>query len=301
MPSENLGIDLGSTGGSWLFKQGELLLGPVPLTRLVELLYLGEVDETTLVAPFNLDPQFTPLGKVERFRVHLAKAKAKLRVEAQSHAEDRVRRRKRMLRLTSMGVLSIALLLGGGRLAWWLALHRPWEKVIQLPEPVITEDELPSVRLASRALEDELAYPDAKTPEVKPRPGERRFRPGAPAPGPGISSPPARRADADGLEVAQQWDQRAINATVNASKWMLHGCLAAEAKRQKVGWEFRVPLEFTIGNDGRVTRLWIDNPDYKSQDSELFRCLFGELKKWKFPAYQGEQASVSLGFQVRAR
>ena len=35
MPSNNLGIDVGTTGGSWLFKQGDLLLGPVPFTKLV--------------------------------------------------------------------------------------------------------------------------------------------------------------------------------------------------------------------------------------------------------------------------
>jgi len=99
----------------------------------------------------------------------------------------------------------------------------------------------------------------------------------------------------------QQWDQEAINAVVKANKATLHPCLSAEAKRQKSGWEIRVPIEFTIGNDGRISKLWIDNPDYKSESSELFKCMYGELKKWKFAAYQGEQANVALAFRIQSR
>ena len=147
MPSDGLGLDVGTTGGSWLFKQGDLLLGPVPFMKLVDLLYAGEIDENTPVAPFNLEPKFQPLNTYERFRIHLAKAKAKLRVELASETMTRDRRRGRAMKMTVMGLVSIVLLVGGGRLAWWLAIHRPWEKQIQLPEPVIT-DELPMIKLA---------------------------------------------------------------------------------------------------------------------------------------------------------
>lgn len=299
MLSTNLGFDAGSSGGSWLFKQGDLLLGPVPFSKLLELLYSGEVDEATPVAPFNLDPKFTPLGEVERFRVHLAKAKAKLRVEAQSHAEDARRRHARMLRMAAVGATSIALLLAGGKLAWWLALHRPWEKSIQLPEPVITEDELPHIKLASaRTGEDELAYPASTgTPGVKPKPTDRKPKPAAQPHAVAARS----RPEGDDVGLAQQWDQGAINSVVRANKATLHPCLAAEAKRQSAGWEASVPIEFTIANDGHVSRLWIDHRDYKSEDSSLFQCMMTELKKWKFPPYEGEQANVSLGFRIHGR
>ncbi len=306
MPSDGLGLDVGTTGGSWLFKQGDLLLGPVPFAKLVELLYAGDVDEHTPVAPFNLEPKFEPLGKVERFRVHLAKAKAKLRVEAASHEQDRTRRRGRMLRVSVMGLLSIALLIGGGRLALWLAVHRPWEKQIQLPDPLIT-DELPQIKLASaRTGEEEFDYPDAKNPgnPKQPGPGKRPVvgknsaQPGTPQPaGPGKT--PAKPLG-DDVDVVQQWDQEGINNVVRANKATLHPCLVAEGKRQKSGWEMRVPIEFTIGNDGRITKLWIDAADYKSENSELFKCMLAELKKWKFPSYQGEQANVSLAFRIKS-
>ncbi len=308
MASDGLGVDVGTTGGSWLFKQGDLLLGPVPFAKLVELLFAGEIDESTPVAPFNLEPKFQALGTVEKFRVHLAKAKAKLRVEVASETMNRERRRGRLLKLVSMGTLTVLLVLGGGYVAVYLAIHRPWEKQIQLPDPVIT-DELPSIKLASARSDDELAYPDAirgpgqpgSNPKI-PRPvGPKNSKNPANSTGPKDSTGPggvaARMPDND-VGVVQQWDQDAINGVVKANKVTLHPCLTAEAKRQKAGWATRVPIEFTIGNDGRVTKLWIDNPDYKSEDSDLHKCMFTELKKWKFPNYNGEQANVSLAFRI---
>lgn len=309
MASDGLGVDVGTTGGSWLFKQGDLLLGPVPATKLVELLYAGEIDENTPVAPFNLEPQFQPMAKVERFRVHLAKSKAKLRVELASQTMTRDRRRGRMLKMSVMGVLSILLLIGGGRLAWWLAIHRPWEKQIQLPDPVIT-DELPSIKLASaRVGEAELDYPDAikdpKSPKNPNRPKNPKHpgnakNPADPKNPTAVVDPKEPKPPDNDVGVVQQWDQEAINGAVKSQKASLHPCLSVEAKRQKPGWETRIPIEFTIGNDGRITKLWIDNPDYKSEDSELFKCMLSELKKWKFPTYNGEQANVSLAFRIQA-
>jgi len=302
---ESLGVDLGTTGGSWVFKQGDLLLGPVQFPKLVELLYAGEVDEHTMIAPFNLEPKFLELGKVERFRVHLAKAKAKRRVEEASQEKDRGERRGRLLRMMIIGTLSIGLHVGGGRLDWWLAIHRPWEKQIQLPEPLIT-DELPQIKLASaRAGEDELTYPDARNPNPR-LPGDKRPRPRPNTPAnPSNPANPAhpgpKPGTGDDVAVEQQWDVAGINAAVNAHRTSLHPCLTAETRRQKPGWETRVPIEFTIGNDGRVSKLWIDHPDYKSDESELFKCFSAELKKWKFPAYEGEQASISLAFRIQSR
>jgi hypothetical protein len=309
MPSDNLGIDVGTTGGSWLFKQGDLLLGPVPFTKLVELLYAGDVDESTPIAPFNLEPRFQQLGRVERFRVHLAKAKAKLRVELASQTMRRDRKRGRVLRMTVVGAVSILALIGGGRLAWWLAIHRPWEKQIQLPEPVIT-DEMPQITLASaRADEDELAYthsPDPKNPHPRnPRPPKPNptnpTSPGKDPKNPGTNPATTNPKPGTEMVVEQQWDQEGINSVVRSNKSSLHPCLSAEARRQKPSWEASIPIEFTIGNDGHISKLWIDHADYKSEDSVLFRCMFAELKKWKFPSYSGEQANVSLAFHIKPR
>jgi hypothetical protein len=301
MPSKNgLGIDVGTTGGSWLFKQGELLLGPVPFPKLLELLYEGQVDGATMVAPEG-EP-FQPIAHLQQFKVHLAKARAKLRVEAQSVEKNQRERRSHLLRLTLIGLVTLVVLFAGGRLAAWLAIHRPWEKQIQLPEPLITE-ELPTIKLASARSVDELAYPDVKHPQrpgpVKP---DNKLPDGKkpPRPGPGQPPTPNPKPASDDVQMQQQWDQEAISGVIRSSKTSLHPCLNAEAHRQKPGWQARVPIEFTIGNDGHVSKLWIDNPDYKDESNDLFKCMFTELRKWKFPTYSGEQANVSLAFTIRS-
>lgn len=299
-------MPVGKTGGNWLYKQQDLLLGPVSFDKLLEQLYAGSVDGATPVSPHGGQLEFRPLREIEAFRVHLAKAQAKLKVEAQHQEQKRTFRRRGLLKLSIFGTLALVLLFSGGRLAVWLAIHRPWESRYEIPEPEIT-DELPSISLASaRDSEEELAYPGssgpgkpvASTGPARPaRPVIKPPRPGS-KPSPGIA---ARRPESDDVESLQMWDQEAINGVVKANKKSLHHCLSEEAKRQKPGWSSRVPLEFTIGNNGQVAKLWIDTPEFKSEQSELFRCMLVELRKWRFPAYEGEQANVSLAFSISAR
>ncbi len=316
-----LGIDVGSSGGQWLFKQGDLLLGPVPFTALVEMLFAGELDANTPVRLHGSDEPFKPVSQIPQFTVHLAKAQAKRRVEASASEKQKLERRGRNLKLAAAIILALGVLYPAWLGASWLAIHQPWRAKFELAEPTIT-DEIFELKLASAREADELAYPDARAPRARPTepgkpkpptpaptPGQPPAKPGTavaaaptkPAPG-AVASAHPRAGTAQGdddVQVVQQWDKDAIFAIVRSNKTSLHRCLKAESARQKEGWEARIPIEFTIGNDGRVSKLWIDNPDYKAESTELFVCMLGELKKWKFPSFQGEQPSVPLTFNIK--
>ncbi|MBL9039064.1 MAG: AgmX/PglI C-terminal domain-containing protein, partial [Archangium sp.] len=71
-----------------------------------------------------------------------------------------------------------------------------------------------------------------------------------------------------------------------------YGCLKAVAKP---GVPMKVPLEFAIAETGKVTKVWVDNPDLK--DSGLQECMFAELQKWPFKP-GGSGTSVKLSFNV---
>ena len=58
----------------------------------------------------------------------------------------------------------------------------------------------------------------------------------------------------------------------------------------------KIPIEFVIGNNGKVTKVWVDHPDYKS--GPLPECLLRALQQWPFKNYEGEQANVSLSFNI---
>lgn len=303
----------GLAANRWLYKQADVLLGPIDQDQLVELLFSGDVDGKTPVAVHGGDLVFTPLGDQDIFRLQVAKAEAKHRVEAQSAARDCAERKRSLARVLATVVALCVALFGAGRAAYWLAIHRPWERSIQLPEPVIT-DELPQVKLASaRAGDEELTYPDARSSAASAHAGKvvasaSRGHEKPPVsrgtvsrPQSGAGAPASRAPAGEEVQSLQLWDQDAINAVVRANKGALHPCLAAEARRQSGSWSARIPIEFTIGNDGHVTKLWIDNPDYKGESSELYKCMLAELRRWRFPGYGGEQANVSLAFSIKGR
>ena len=90
-----------------------------------------------------------------------------------------------------------------------------------------------------------------------------------------------------------KFDQGTINTVVKAHQRTLFPCLA---QINKPGVMQKIPIEFVIGNNGHVNKVWVDHPDYKT--GALPECLLKELQKWPFKNYEGEQATVSLSFNI---
>jgi hypothetical protein len=299
--------------GHWLFRQGDLVLGPVSGGQIVEKLHTGELTPDTPVALAG-ERDFHKLKDVEVFRIYVAQSEARLRVAAAVSAE-REKNRKRMLTLgIAAGVGALVLGGVGLQVARNAAVHgwfgeEDFEGI---------EMEPPTIRLAQARRDDEelFEYPTQGTGTTR-RPEQR---PGTEATGKpantGTSRPaavasaarteerkPPRPAgsvatDPDGMQVAQQFDQSAINKVVAGNKATLFRCFKEEAERSP-GLAARIPLEFVIGNDGRVNKLWVDNPQFKK--GPLYDCLFTELQKWPFRAYEGERATVGLSFNIGKR
>jgi hypothetical protein len=287
MLSKNLGTDLGTTGGDWLFRHGELVLGPVPAHKIVEKLYRGELSGSSEISLLG-DGHFMRLSEVEFFKLHLAKAQAKLRVDALAEAERGKVRRKRKLRIAIVAALALVCASGAAALARYLAIYNPWKK-----DPLAFADisaEAPTIALAqARKNEDLVDYPGRGTAKPQHRVPERS-RPA------GRGEHAARGSDEepDGLSTGQ-FDRDSINAVVAARQKTLYPCIAEEVRRRP-GLSTKIPIEFVIGNDGRVNRLWVDHPMFK--ESALQECLLRELQKWSFKSYPGEQATVAFSFKV---
>ncbi len=288
----------------WMFKLGDLLLGPVSGKSLLEKLYAGEVTRETPVAPPG--GAFKRLGEIELFRVHLAKAEAKLRVDEESRAVTMARSRRFKTRtvLVAMATLAgVALAIWGAR---WLAVNKPWKKASDLAMPEITVD-LPTITVASasRYASDEVLLPSISPTKIaQPKnPAAGATKTGTAKAGKGgetalamAGKPPANEDDL----TRPQYDSSAINEVVNGNKKSLFPCLVEEVRRRP-GFAAKIPIEFAVGNDGHVAKLWIDHPEFKNENNELHRCMLERLQKWKFPTYQGERATVALSFNIGAR
>ncbi|WP_420718331.1 AgmX/PglI C-terminal domain-containing protein [Pyxidicoccus sp. MSG2] len=299
--------------GHWLFRQGDLVLGPVSGGQIVEKLVSGELTPDTPVAPAG-ERHFQRMADVDAFRVHVARAEARARVDAAVLVE-REKSRKRLTYLgAGAGVLVVLLGVGGLWVArnaavyGWLGGEEEFDGI---------EMEPPTIRLAqARADEEELfEYPTNGTRRPGTEPGSTT-KPatgttgttgtGKTAVASATRADPKRpprpagsvSTDPDGLEMTQQFDQSAINRVVAGNKSTLFKCLKDEAERTP-GLYAKIPLEFVIGNDGKVSKLWVDNPQFKN--GPLYECLFKELQKWPFRAYEGERATVGLSFTIGKR
>jgi hypothetical protein len=300
---QELGAELGDQ--QWLFRQGDLVLGPVTGQQLVKKLYTGEMTGSTLVAPPGAR-DFKPMADVPVFKVHVARAQAKAKVDAELRAERQRVMRKRLIIGGIVATVTVLLGIGAWQVARWAAVHGPGGDEDEYAGISV---ELPTITLAQKRKdsEDLIAYPSSSSstrpPDGKPKPTGQTpssTTPTLPAGAVAAKTPDKKPAgtvatDPDGLQMATEFDQESINKVVKSNQKTLFRCLKEEAERRP-GFAAKVPIEFVIGNDGHVTKLWVDHPQLKQ--GPLYECFLTELKKWPFKPYKGELASVNLAFKV---
>ncbi len=95
--------------------------------------------------------------------------------------------------------------------------------------------------------------------------------------------------------VATQFDAARIQDVVSRQQRTLAPCLRAEAERTP-GFSGEVPLEFTIGNEGKVVRVVIQDP--RLRQGPLRDCFERVLQGWSFDRFPGQRPSVALVFKV---
>jgi hypothetical protein len=275
---------MGPNDSQWLFRQGDLILGPAPSSQIVEKLYSGALAPSSEVQLVG-SQGFQRLGDVAEFKVHVAKAEAKRRVDAHA-AEHHASQRQRLVRnATIVGGVLLTLGVAVAGLGSYLAVHAPSEaSAEELAWGDISID-VPSINKASRHDDDELVDYQGGT---KPRGGS-----GAQAPRP-TPKPKPGTADPDGLQMGEV-DEAGINAVVAKNKPSLLPCIKAVAKPGMVA---QIPIEFSIAETGKVTKVWIDNADFKG--SGLQECVLEKLQAWPFkPGTSG--AAVKLSFNIGKR
>ncbi|WP_408890529.1 AgmX/PglI C-terminal domain-containing protein [Myxococcus faecalis] len=292
--------------GQWLFRHGDLVLGPVSGSVIVEKLKTGELTPESPLALAG-ERDFHPMREVEPFKVHVALSEARARVDAAVLVE----REKNHKRVLVLGGVAAGLALVLGTVGIYVARNAAVHGWFGEDEFEGIEMEAPVIRVAQARQDDE---------ELFDYPTQGAVKPGTPAgtkpTGASTGKPtavasasrtddrrPPRPAgsvgtDPDGMEVAQQFDQSAINRVVAGNKSTLFKCFKEEAERSP-GLAAKIPLEFVIGNDGKVNKLWVDNPQFKK--GPLYECLLTELQKWPFRAYEGERATVGLSFNIGKR
>ncbi len=306
-PEGSLGIDVGTTGGEWVFKQDGMLFGPVPAKVLLDKLYGGEVTGDTPIAPEGEGQAFKRLREVPFFVVHVAKAEAKLRVDGEKQRHEAGEQRKGRAKLVATVVLALAAAGGAAYGVYWMVASRAFDESAAELDDIAIESSPPLITLAENAPrptdeEELLDYVDAEKAPAGGKPAAGTGKPsgkpgatGAPSGKPAVAGATTKKPFDEENITETRYDQGAINRVVEQSKAKLHVCLKQQVGREP-GFRGEVPISFTVDNNGRVGKLWLDKPGYKS--GPLFDCMKAKLAEWRFPSFEGERPSVSLSFRV---
>jgi hypothetical protein len=276
----------------WLFRQGELILGPLDQEQLAQRILEGELGDDTEARELEGEV-FRPLCEIEAFAVALAKAKAKQRVDVLSEKRA-VAKRKRLLK-TLVAVLSLLVL---GSAAAYVVGQEWARKKPTTPTDSLAfagfSSEVPTIRRSPKGASENttlLSYRDSTPSSGSSGPsGQRTGKSGR------------RSTWVDDVTTDIQWNPDSIKQVLNSNERRLLNCLHSNVKAAH-GWSpgesVTIPLEFTIANNGRVNKLWVSHPRYKGK--ELESCLQQEMEKWPFAPYDGDQAVVawSLSWKVR--
>ncbi len=277
-------------GGDWLFEQGGQVYGPVDGRRLAELLYRGEVSGATPVS--SGDGTWRPLDQVGTFLVHVRKSEAAARVEREVTGARLLQARRARTRwvvvaagaaLLVAGAAGLAVLLGGGArerspllddFGAGISIAAPAR--VAVARPASSDEVVVALQGAGAA---RPAHPAAGT---------------APAPGEAPTARPTGRVEGGDL-VETQFDAGGIQAVVAARQRTLARCLNEHAARDP-DFAGEVPLEFTVGNEGKVVRVAVTDP--RLRQGPLRDCFERILAGWTFDRFPGQRPTVSLVFRV---
>ena len=277
--------------GDWLFQHQGMLYGPVPAQLLLEKVESGELGADTPVARDG--EAFRRIADEPVFAVQVARAVARFRVEGEARAAARARRNRRIAWIASLAVAALLLAGGAIRFVLWAEetnLFGPDEALLAALEIHVS---LPVIQLApvgAGGAKEEDEFHDYLEPEPTKQKAKRGTRVAAASTG-----SKAAKAEPDGLASDARYDQGAIQLVLAREQKSLYPCLQQQA-RSDPSFRGEVPLTFTIANDGRVGRIWIDRAGLEG--SALEGCFRQKMASWRFPPFAGERPSVSLSFRV---
>jgi hypothetical protein len=279
-------------GGDWLFKKDGQVYGPVEGRRLAELVYRGDVTGATPVSCGDGD--WRPLDQVGAFLVHVRKAEAAQRVEQEVTGARLLKARQARTRSLALGLGAALLVAGAAGLAVLLSggargrspLLDDFGAGISIAVPA-------RVAVARPVASDEVEVAFGSTGAARPVRPATSARPG---PAPGEASGARSPGSVEGGDLVEtQFDAGRIQAVVATQQRTLARCLNEHAARAP-DFSGEVPLEFTVGNEGKVVRVAVTDP--RLRQGPLRDCFERILSAWSFDRFPGQRPTVSLVFRV---
>ena len=276
----------------WLYQLDGQVFGPVRPKELLQMLYQGEIEETTPIAPE--DGEFSPLRRVGAFRPHLPKAAAHRSELEAAKRRARSEARQRALRNLSLLAGAVGLLLLGSVVTVWLvrsAREAAAERVRAEKEAAL-QRELGAL-LASVTIEPPL-LPLVDGPEDGASDSTRRAK--------GKSR---RRRRAKNRAVARFSGGRSRTGELTRPEIMsgvarafpgFKRCIVKQIQRDAGTVPGQIVLVFSVSNAGQAQQVSLT--DRFLRRSPLKDCMAQQLSKVRWRAYKGEVRNIEYPITV---
>lgn len=318
-PGSDSGFDAGATEtqladgdpsqGDWLFKQDDLVLGPVTAAVLVDKIKKGELSADT---PIARDGQpFRPMKLLPLFREAWMAAEEERRLAAFEKAHQGAVARARVLRVVVVLVLFAAPFAAAAAGARALMVARPWDDtsdwiarvppLVDLPQkpPELKRDPVvdpgvdrkgPVVADNSDDDDDDDDQPrDPKKPRVKkPRKDTKDTK--------AVKGADDVKKDGDGGgPVPESLTNSEAIAPLKGAQGQMKTCFKAEMESNP-DMPAQVVLSYTITEEGKAINVNLDARELRGRP--VIACVQKAISGLKWPRFSGERKNVSVPFKL---
>ena len=275
----------------WLYQLDDQVFGPVRPKELLQMLYQGEIEETTPIAPE--DGEFLPLRRVGVFRAHLPKVAAH-RVELEAaKLRARSESRRRAFRNLSLVAAAFGLLALGSVVTVWLVRSaREAEAERERAEKEAALQKELDALLASVTIEPPLlplvdGDEDVSGSTRRARSRSRRSR---------RAKNRAVARFSGGRSRTGELTRTEIMSGVARAFPGFKRCIVKQIQRDAASVSPQIVLTFSVDNAGRAQQVGLT--DRFLRRSPLKDCLAKQLGKVRWRAYKGEVRNIEYPITV---
>ncbi len=310
MSDDNLQI---LSGKGWLYKQNDMLYGPVPSQVIADMINKGILNANSEIS--IEDGEWKKIKDIQHFNQFVIQYEARKRREAVEREERRQKRLGILLFLIKIisGLLILAIIGMSGYFGYKKFIaSRMKEKPPAEDDSVeitgVTMDEWlekhpPLVALGTRKIETKAEEQKAgekpssltgkKGRTAKEKKSKKETEKGTKI---AKADTPALRQEA--ANVPEQLTDAEIYEMIQKNINKLFICIKEELQRTP-DLRGEILIEFVIKNDGRIGDLRIEDPRFSS--GPMYNCFLKKLMMWKFRSFYGERKIVKYPFYIKSK
>lgn len=301
--------------GEWVFKQGDVVLGPVSAKLLMERIDKGELSPDTPVG--REAGQWKPLTSVAPFKEAYDARQERAKREAEEKAWQARVRRARVVRYSTLVVLILAPFAGGAVAGRQVMIVRPWDSTdewMQRVPPLVDlpkKEEPPApppppVAVAAKADDDAPAESDDgkdddrdKVASVKDtRAAKKKGRDDDKKKGKDDDKKVAAAAPVEEKQSGPLPETLTNEQAVGPLKTIsgdLKACFVAELSSNP-DVPAQVTLSYTVTENGTATNVRFEERELRGRP--VVDCTKKAMANARWPKFTGERKNVSVPFKL---